>query len=62
MTCSHGEGPRTPGPREGTFEHDDPPVVIIALGVLAILAVALRLAIDLRAIRTHLLPDIRPHC
>ena len=35
-----------------------PLLVIIALGVLAILAVALRLAVDLRAIRTHLLPDI----
>ena len=35
-----------------------PLLVIIALGVLAILAVALRLAIDLRAIRAGLLPDI----
>jgi hypothetical protein len=35
-----------------------PLLVIIALGVLAILAVTLRLAIDLRAIRAHLLPDI----
>jgi hypothetical protein len=35
-----------------------PLLVIIALGVLAILAVVLRLAIDLRAIRTSLLPDI----
>ena len=33
-------------------------LVIIALGVLAILAVVTRLAIDLRAIRAHLLPDI----
>ncbi len=35
-----------------------PLLVIIALGVLAILAVTLRLAIDLRAIRANLLPDI----
>jgi hypothetical protein len=35
-----------------------PLLVIIALGVLAILAVALRMAIDLRAIRASLLPDI----
>jgi hypothetical protein len=35
-----------------------PLLVIIALAVLAILAVALRLAIDVRAIRAALLPDI----
>jgi hypothetical protein len=33
-------------------------LVILALGVIAILAVALRLAIDVRAIRAELLPDI----
>jgi hypothetical protein len=35
-----------------------PLLVIIALAVLAILAVALRLAIDVRAIRAGMLPDI----
>jgi hypothetical protein len=35
-----------------------PLLVIIALGVLAILAVALRMAIDLRAIRAGILPDL----